>query len=212
MTHSLSEPSFAADFALPFPCRRASAGVAAPSFPMATTVQHVLVLGLWLVGDSQWRVRSPASVGGGRVATNRMIRDLDLAIPSAGDSRRIEVIVDGLSLFGGAQLAVDATMVSPVRADGLPREGAAARDGVALTTARQRKQRTFPELSGHQHRCRLVVLATDVGGRWSLETRDFLRAQESGTGMAVAVVVHPVVHSCSSSGFVIGGQVGRCWG
>ena len=162
--------------------------------------------------------------GGGRVATNRMIRDLDLAIPSAGDSRRIEVIVDGLSLFGGAQLAVDATMVSPVRADGLPREGAAAGDGVALTTARQRKQRTYPELSGHQHWCRLVVLATEVGGRWSLETRDYLRAlagdparseppllRKSGTSMAVAVVVHPVVHSCSSSGSVIGGQVG-CWG
>ena len=33
-----------------------------------------------------------------------------------------EVIVDDLSLFGGAQLAVDATMVSPVRAVGLPRE------------------------------------------------------------------------------------------
>ena len=90
--------------------------------------------------------------GGGGVATNRMIRDLDLAIPSAGDSRRIEVIVDGLSLFGGAQLAVDATMVSPVRADGLPREGAATRDGVALTAARHRKQ-TYPELSGHQHKC-----------------------------------------------------------
>ena len=93
--------------------------------PHGHTVQHVLVLGLWLVGDSQWRVRSPV----GRVATNRMIRDLDLAIPSVGDSRRIEVIVDGFSLFGGAQLAVD----------GLPREGAAPRDGVVLTTARQRK-------------------------------------------------------------------------
>ena len=67
-------------------------------------------------------------------------------------------------------------MVSLVRADGLPREGAVARDGVALRTARQRKQRTYPELSGHRHRCRFVVLATEVGGRWFLETRDFLRA------------------------------------
>ena len=84
--------------------------------------------------------------GGGRVATNRMIRDLDLAVPNPGDLRRIEVIVDGLGIFGGAQLAVDATMVSPVRADGLPRPGAAAHDGVALTTARLRKQRTYNEL------------------------------------------------------------------
>ena len=54
--------------------------------------------------------------------------------------------------------------MSPVRADGLPRPGAAARDGVALTTARQRKQWTYPELSGRHRRCRLVVLV-DVG-RW----------------------------------------------
>ena len=73
-------------------------------------------------------------------------------------------------------MAVDATMVSPVRADCLPRTGAAARDGVALTTARLRKQRTYPELSGRHRRCRLVVLATEIGGWWSSETRDFLRA------------------------------------
>ena len=94
-----------------------------------------------------------------------MIRDLDLAVPNPGDLRRIEVIVDGLGIFGCAQVAVDATMVSPMRADGLPRTGAAARDGVALTTARLRKQRTYPELSGRHRRCRLVVLATETGGR-----------------------------------------------
>ena len=113
--------------------------------------------------------------GGGRVATNRMIRDLDLAIPSAGIPGASKSLWMAFSLFGGAQLAVDATMVSPVRADGLPREGAAARDG-GSHHSRQRKERTYLELSGHQHRCRLVVLATEVGGRWSLETRDFLRA------------------------------------
>ena len=59
--------------------------------------------------------------GGGRVATNRMIRDLDLAVPNPADLRRIEVIVDGLGIFEEAQLAVDATMVSSVRADGLLR-------------------------------------------------------------------------------------------
>ena len=114
--------------------------------------------------------------GGGRVANNRLVRDLDLAVLNPADLRRIEVIVDGLGIFWGAQLAVDATMVSPVLANGLPRPGAAARDGVALTTARQRKQLTYPELSGRHRRCRLVVLATETGGRWSLETRGFLRA------------------------------------
>ena len=46
---------------------------------------------------------------GGRVTTNVMIRDLDLIQPGVVDARRLEVVVDGLFLFGGAQLAVDGT-------------------------------------------------------------------------------------------------------
>ena len=40
--------------------------------------------------------------------------------------------------------------------------------------ARRRKERTYPELSGEGGRARLVVLATEVGGRWSDETAKFL--------------------------------------
>ena len=76
------------------------------------------------------------------MATNHLIRDLDLAVPNPGDLRRIEVIVGGLGIFWGAQLAVDATMVSPVRADSLPSPGTAAPKWSALPTARQCKQRT----------------------------------------------------------------------
>ena len=51
---------------------------------------------------------------GARVTTNVMIRDMDLAAPEAWEGRRIEIVADGLPLFGGAQLAVDATLVSPL--------------------------------------------------------------------------------------------------
>ena len=64
------------------------------------------------------------------------------------------------------QLALDTTLVSPVRADGTARPGAAQRDGVALVS---------PELVGRGARARLVVLAGEVGGRWSGETSKFLR-------------------------------------
>ena len=40
---------------------------------------------------------------GGRVATNVLVRDLDIAEPIAGDGRRLEVVADGLPLFGGAR-------------------------------------------------------------------------------------------------------------
>ena len=48
---------------------------------------------------------------GGRVSTNVMVRDLDVAEPRV-DGRRLEIVVDGLPLFSGAQLAVDNTVVS----------------------------------------------------------------------------------------------------
>ena len=48
---------------------------------------------------------------GGRVTTNVMVRDMDLVRPNVHDTRRLEVVVDGLSLFGGVRLAVDTTVV-----------------------------------------------------------------------------------------------------
>ena len=48
---------------------------------------------------------------GARVSTNVIVRNMDIA-RSSTDSRRLEVVAEGLSIFGGAQLAVDATLVS----------------------------------------------------------------------------------------------------
>ena len=45
------------------------------------------------------------------MTTNRMIRDMDLGVPIS-DGRRVEVVTDGLPLFGGVQLAIDTTLVS----------------------------------------------------------------------------------------------------
>ena len=83
---------------------------------------------------------------GGRVTTNVLLRDLDLEIADRTDARRLEVAVDGLPLFGGAQLAIDATIVSPLRGDGSARRGASGEDCVALTVARRRKERRYLEL------------------------------------------------------------------
>ena len=66
---------------------------------------------------------------GGTVATNVMVRDLDLAEFAGADGRRLEVVVDGLPLFGGSQLAVDATLVSALHAMVRPGEARLRRDG-----------------------------------------------------------------------------------
>ena len=85
------------------------------------------------------------------------------------DVRRLEVVAEGLPLFHGA---IDTTLVSPVRRDGLPRARCEREDGAALAMARRRKERT-PNWAFC--RAKLVVLACKVGGRWSDETQAFLR-------------------------------------
>ena len=76
---------------------------------------------------------------GGRVTTDIMVRDLDLEHLQGPDGRRLEVVADGFPLFGGAQLALDTTLVSALKGDGTARRGAADDDGVALEAARKRK-------------------------------------------------------------------------
>ena len=90
------------------------------------------------------------------------------------DDRRLEVLADNLTLWGGAQLGVDTTLVSPVRRNGTPYPHAAEEDGVRLDAARARKEAKYPELRRNR-RCRLVVTAMEVGGRWSEESWTFLR-------------------------------------
>ena len=46
------------------------------------------------------------------MGTNILVRNMDLVPQGRQDSRRLEVVADGLPLFHGAQLAIDTTLVS----------------------------------------------------------------------------------------------------
>ena len=59
--------------------------------------------------------------------TNVRLRDLNILVP-ATDERRIEVVSSGLLAFGGAQLAVDVSVRSPLTAEGWPKPSAAWQD------------------------------------------------------------------------------------
>ena len=61
----------------------------------------------------------------------------------------------------------------PVRRDGTPYPKAAAENGVRLEAARKRKEKKYSELLATR-RCRLVVAAMEVEGRWSEEAWTFL--------------------------------------
>ena len=110
---------------------------------------------------------------GATVAANVLLRDLNV-IAQRHDDRRLEVIANGLPLWGGVQLAVDTTLVSALDASGRPRRHQRRTLGAALRIARLAKERTYPELIRAQ-RCRLVVLAIEVADRWSSEAVEFVR-------------------------------------
>ena len=125
-------------------------------------------------GEWFWFLRAPTALhipaaarvcreAGARVSTNVLVRDLDLLPLQHADARRLEVVADGLPLYHGAQIAVDTTLVSPLRRSGTPHSRCAWEDGAALRQARRRKERVYPELSGAHGRARLVVLANEVG-------------------------------------------------
>ena len=100
---------------------------------------------------------------------------MDVGVPRAGDNRRLEVVVDGLLLYNGRQLAVDTTLVSTLKGNGGTQERCSRPRWVALAEARRVKERTNPELVGPGARPQLVVLALEVGGRWSEEAKIFIR-------------------------------------
>ena len=110
---------------------------------------------------------------GATVALNVPLRDLNVDV-ARQDERCIEVIANGLALWGGSQLAVDTTLVSPLTFSGAPRRAAGRTAGAALAFARKAKERTYPELR-QSARCKLVVLALELGGRWSTEAATFVK-------------------------------------
>ena len=120
--------------------------------------------------------------GGAWVTTNMFVRDMDLVAFDALDNRRLEVVADGLTLWRGAQLALDTTMVSPLRRDGTARPRAAARLWKTLAAG---KRPLTPNFLG----ARLVVLAAEVGGRWSVETAQFLTALAKARAEEVPLVL-----------------------
>ena len=131
---------------------------------------------------------------GARVAENVLLHALNVPALSNGDNRQIEVVANGLPLVGGAQLAVHTTLVSPIRRNGTAQPRADAEDGVQLRTARGRKERKYHELLVSR-RCRLVVLALEVGGRWSDEAIKFVQQLAKAKARTVPAILRPSVRA-----------------
>ena len=71
------------------------------------------------------------------------------------------------------KLAIDTTVVSTLRGYGSVSSDRARRNEAALTQARRRQEKAYPELCPRFERA-LLVAATRVGGSWSEEAMQFL--------------------------------------
>ena len=90
------------------------------------------------------------------------VTEMNVDVP-VSDARRIGILAFALPVWHGAQVAIDATMVSPLGRDGQPRGSSARQAGAVLEqAARRKRETTYPELLTAR-RCRLVVFGIEVG-------------------------------------------------
>lgn len=116
---------------------------------------------------------------GARVRENMMLRDTGVPGIDPNDGRRIDVVATGLPLAHGRPVAVDATLISPLHADGSPWSGAERTPGISFQRALSDKHRTYPELTDSDV-VQLVVAATETGGRLSAGALELLDAAAQG--------------------------------
>ena len=136
---------------------------------------------------------------GARVTTHTRLADLNVQHVQHIDDRRIEVIANGVALWGGAQVAVDTTLVCPLTRAGEPRRRAGRFAAAALHDARKAKERACPELLRNS-RCRLVVLGIEAGGRWSEETAFITNLARAKTRDTPAPLRHAATAPSSPDG------------
>ena len=124
-----------------------------------------------------------------------------MPVPALKILYSLDFAATSLPVWGGAQLAIDTTLVAPLTSNGQPRRRRGAFQGAALHDARLRKSRAYPELLRF-NRCHLVVLALEVGGRWSIEAAEFVRLLAAAKTRSV-VFQHPsnkrLPPSCSAA-------------
>ena len=111
---------------------------------------------------------------GAVVQKNQKLADMKIAGVSPMDDRQVEIMATGLPLYQGLPLVCDASLVSPVKANGIPRPRAAHEPGIAIANIEDIKASTYPELASST-RCSLLVLAGEVGGRWNATTCHLIR-------------------------------------
>ena len=94
----------------------------------------------------------------------RMLRNTHIPVPPE-DSRRMDLVVPGLNVARGLPLFCDATILSPVSGNGLPRASTSNADGRLLEQAQRDNDHIYQEVLSTGLGV-LLCLGCEVYGRW----------------------------------------------
>ena len=83
---------------------------------------------------------------------------------SPKDNRRVEIMATGLPLYKGMSLICDASLVTPLKANGVARPRAAHEPGVAMAHIEEKKAKIYTE-SVFSNWCKFLVLSRRRSGR-----------------------------------------------
>jgi len=111
---------------------------------------------------------------GGRVREKVFLRDTSVPNIDPSDGRHIEVVATGLPVARGIPIAIDATIISPLHADGTAWKKAAEHPGASFARAISSKHTTYPELVDSSV-LKLIVAASEIGGRLNSAGRQLLK-------------------------------------
>ena len=112
---------------------------------------------------------------GGSVKHRPKLNSLAFPGVAAEDGRELDIVVGRLPIFGGKTVLGDATLRSPLSAEGVPKHRAEDEAGSTFHGARLDKARTYPELNVQQPHFTFLVLACEVGGHLSEECHSLLK-------------------------------------
>ena len=102
----------------------------------------------------------------------------------------MEVVASGLPFGHGVPVAVNATLVSAIHANGEPYARADVVPGVALKRAEKRKRENYPELVDSPVLC-LATVAHETGGRFNETARKLLDAAAAAKVRSLPAVLQP---------------------
>ena len=120
-----------------------------------------------------------AREAGGRCRWQPLVRTLNLGPPglqrAQADQRQLEFAVFGLGAFAGLPICADATLVSPISADGIPHAGCVSHPDSVFLDAEAQIRVDYSDVA-EGGRAHLFCLASSTGGRWNRTALDYVRS------------------------------------